>query len=295
MEKLVIVGTISSVSRKIERELKKLIAAFIDFEVVQIFLVESDSNDNTVQVLNRLKPLIPSLETVSLGNLRDHIPDRITRIRHCRNIYVEYIRNLLNVSHLDYVVVADLDGMNSKINVTSVRSCFVRSDWSVVLANQPGGYYDLLALRHGTWCPGDVMTELRNKQIGVSRVKLHKLNLVGRIRRRLEFDHIRNNVIYSRMKVLNPYAEWVEVESGFGGLGIYRAELFASFDYSSWVQDHESEHVALSRKIRDHGGKIFINPSFINNRWNMYNVNRYFVIRQLRQLVWDLKYRLKLN
>ena len=224
-----------------------------------------------------------------MGVLGNQIPDRIARIRHCRNRYVEELRRLNILADVDYVFVADLDGMNSKVSRAGVRSSFSREGWSVVLANQLGGYYDLLALRHATWCPTDILRELRSEQDMIEKSNLSRFSIMKRGKRRLEFDRARKKVIYSKMRMISTSSDWIDVDSGFGGLGIYRSEVFADFDYTLKAEDavYESEHVALSNRIVQSGGKIFINPRMINNFFNTYNINRIFAIRQIREIYWN--------
>jgi hypothetical protein len=107
-----------------------------------------------------LKKESKNLDFISLETLRSTIPDRIERIRYCRNHYIEFIRNHQENKQWDFTVVADLDGMNSKINSVGIASCFKDSPtWDVVTANQAGGYYDLYALRHIFWMPNDCFSE----------------------------------------------------------------------------------------------------------------------------------------
>ena len=153
MKKVVLVGTISNAAGSLRSDLSRVVNALSTLELIQIFLVESDSKDATLSVLSELQMEVENFNFVSLGELRFEIPDRIHRIRHCRNIYVQEVRKILETTEIDFVVVADLDGMNSKISSDEIRSSFERDDWGVVLANQRGGYYDVLALRHPTWCP----------------------------------------------------------------------------------------------------------------------------------------------
>jgi hypothetical protein len=89
--------------------------------------------------------------------------------------------------------------------------------------------------------------------------------------------------------------DWLEVNSGFGGLGIYKAELFSRFDYTlhEGDLDFESEHVAFSKRITDDGHKIFINPRMINNHFNTYNLNRFLLVRQIREMYWNSNLRFK--
>jgi hypothetical protein len=202
---------------------------------------------------------------------------------------------MLKSSVIDFVVVADLDGMNSRISSVAFQSSFERDDWGAVLANQKGGYYDVLALRHPTWCPQDVLLDLRNEQSLIDKTGLPWKSFVRRTRRRVAYDRARNKAIYSKMIKFKHNEDWIEVNSGFGGLGIYKAQVFKSFDYSllKGDLDFESEHVALSKRITGDGQKIFINPRMINNYFNTYNLNRFLLVRQIREIYWNSGLRFK--
>lgn len=289
MKRVILVGTISNAERKLRSDVYRVIRSLSSFDLVQTFLVESDSTDSTVSILVDLKSELKNFDFTSLGKLVVEIPDRISRIRHCRNVYVSKIRDFLKEKNIDYVVVADLDGMNSRISAKAIDSSMARQDWGAVIANQCGGYYDLLALRHPSWCPRDVIKELRVEQSKIDKSPLPKLSSVRRIRRRIEFDRARVSAIYSKMRVIKKGSDWIEVSSGFGGLGIYRASIFERFDYSLLPGDleFESEHVALSKRITSSGGEIYINPRMINNYFNAYNINRFLIVRQLREIYWN--------
>ena len=295
MKKVAVVGTISNASSKLRSDLQNLLNALEDFELVQVFLVESDSTDSTISILENLREDVPDFDFVTMGTLKEKIPERINRIRYCRNIYVKRVRSILNEKEIDFIVVADLDGMNARISAKALESCFTRNDWGGVLANQTGGYYDVLALRHPTWCPQDVLAELRELKARINKAPLPFFAFIRRTKRRLEYDRARNKAIYSKMVRIKKTEQWMEVNSGFGGLGIYKASIFAKFDYSLREEDldFESEHVAFSRQIIESGEKIFINPRMINNHFNTYNMNRFIVIRQAREIYWNSLSRLK--
>jgi len=295
VKKVVLVGTISNAAGSLRSDLTKVMNALSTFELVQVFLVESDSTDATLSVLENLHTEIECFNFVSLGDLSSEIPDRIHRIRHCRNVYVQKVRNLIEVSDIEYVFVADLDGMNSKISSKAILSSFQRDDWGAVLSNQRGGYYDVLALRHPTWCPQDVLVDLRHEQSLIDNTELPKRSFLRRASRRVEYDRARKKAIYSKMIRIEQDEDWIEVNSGFGGLGIYKSELFERFDYSllEGDLDFESEHVAFSKRITDAGYKIFINPKMINNNFNTYNINRFILVRQVREMYWNSNLRLK--
>ena len=294
MKKVVIVGTISNGEKQLEKNLLKLIRSLEDFYIVEIFLVESDSSDKTVEVLETLNRKLSNFNYVQLGELKVSIPDRIERIRFCRNVYAQHIRNLLQVHEIDFVVVADLDGMNSRITKNGINSSFKFDNWDAVLANQCGGYYDLLALRHDTWCDRDVMLSLRERQELIDKTNHKRPLTLKRFRQRKEFDLARKEIIYNKMLVIPKRSNWIKVNSGFGGLGIYKSWIFKEFDYRLLKDDKpfESEHVAFSKRITTAGGSIFINPMMINNWFNTYNINKFFAIRQFRLFVWEIKAKL---
>ena len=61
-------------------------------------------------------------------------------------------------------------------------------------------------------------------------------------------------------------SDWIEVDSAFGGLAIYRREALLSGIYSgkNALGKPICEHVTLHEHIREKGFKIFINPKLIN-------------------------------
>jgi glycosyltransferase involved in cell wall biosynthesis len=287
--KIVVVGTISNVANNLSSEFHRLLKAFADFEVCKVILVESDSSDETLEIVNQLQKKFRFLNVISLGTLKNEIPDRINRIRYCRQRYVSELRVFAREVNYDYVIVADLDGMNRRLTRRAVRSCFKRDGWDVVTANQLFGYYDLLALRHQTWCPKDVLDELKILQ---SRVKIEELNtqgLINKIKVQLLYDAIRKRAIYSKMRIISPNSPWISTLSSFGGLGVYKAWVFNESDYQieHELESLECEHVILNTKIRRAGGEIFINPRLINNFLNTYSINRFFIVRQVREMLWN--------
>ncbi len=291
MSNVLVVGTVSNVEKSMGKDLRRVLKSLTRFERVSIFLVESDSMDGTLQLLNDFQHELPHFDFLTEGNLKETIPDRVERIRYCRNMYVSHIRSLSEQDLPEFTIVVDLDGMNSAVTAKGVDSCFVLNTWDVVLSNQTGGYYDIFALRHPTWQPANCMEELRQHRSEIPSLKIGKFNLLNRLRQIWHYDRVRYLSIYSKMIRIKKDATWIKVNSGFGGLAIYRTELFLNYDYTNLdSQQSESEHVTLHRKIVENRGNIFINPAFINSRWNTYNVNRYFVVRQIRRMIWDSRW-----
>ena len=283
--KVLLVGTVSNVSSVLEGEINRVLEALSFFDDVEIFLVESDSTDSTVEKLKYLAGIYQKFSFMSLGALTPALPNRIERLRHCRNVYVEHIRDRYSNESLDYVVVADLDGMNPKISKDGVSSCFNNKiTWDACFSNQLAGYSDIYALRSKGWQDKDCFVELsgRNSEY----IDSLGSNMIFRnIRIAFNNNKIRQSVIYSKMRKIPKNAPWVKVESAFGGLGIYKAEVFFLHNYDKNEENDVlvSEHVDLHSKLID--SNLYINSALINANWNTYNLNKFQLIRYVRVLI----------
>lgn len=278
--KLLLVGTVSNVSKKIQSEIVRFEGEMSKVGSIEYFLVESDSTDTTSAILENLKSKYSNFQFKSLGELRTQIPDRVERIRSCRNVYVEYIRKNLNSKSWDYVVVADLDGMNSQLTRTRFANSILQmKNWDALFANQKYGYYDILALRSVGWVESDLLRSLREDET-ISGKRSAKWSLIAYLRNQKR----RQNALYSKMRRIPQDTEIIRVESAFGGLGIYKPELFVKFDYS--LNDGElpdgSEHITFHKKCADSGYLLGINPKLINAYINEYNINKHYLVRFLR-------------
>ena len=250
MSDILLVGTVSNVEKNLKYDLVKVLNALSGFKEISVFLVESDSTDQTSKLLSNFASQIPNFSFLSLGNLKPNISDRIDRIRYCRNKYVSYIRNIPNSELPMYIAVADLDGMNKALSKKALVSCFNKNDWDVVLSNQKFGYYDIFALRHKEWQPNDCFTALEELKQKIPLKNSNKTNLIGKIKLNWAYDRARNKAIYSKMIRIRRNSPWIQVNSGFGGFAMYKSQLFLQHDYSAnSALTKESEHVALHNKI----------------------------------------------
>ena len=245
---IVIAGCIRNGATTLRRSIDVLTRATADFARVQFLIVESDSSDDTLVQLQALARQSACFEFISLGTLAAGCQSRTERIAICRNRYLDELRSAERYARVDYVMVADLDGVNDALLPRAVASCWnARQPWDVYTANQSDAYYDIWALRHPDWCPVDCHDQYA--------------------RLRVLFGHARalSIAIHSRMVRLSPRAPWVEVESAFGGLAIYRRDALLLGNYRG-VQDGRSvcEHVPLHAELRARGMRIFINPALIN-------------------------------
>jgi hypothetical protein len=277
---ILIVGLARNLERSATSNISHLIKTFQKYGDVSFFVVESDSNDLTRIVLARLAETNAKFNFTSLGNLDMRYPDRIERLRVCRNHYVTYIRNLDALP--DYICVADLDGINNRLTASSLNETFSTNlVWSMCSANQKFGYFDIYALRKQGWCTTDIFEDLQRSRIE-NRGEMS------------EFQ-IRTEVIYKKMRRIPRNSNWIEVDSAFGGLAIYRSHVFLVNDYSVNKQEDstECEHVTFHRKLRARGEILYINPRMINSYLNEHNIRRYKIARIFIAFVNSVKSRIR--
>jgi hypothetical protein len=97
------------------------------------------------------------------------------------------------------------------------------------------------------------------------------------------FDRMRRKVIYKRMKRLK--GDLIPVKSAFGGFGIYKPEIFEKINYTKSDSGYtsECEHLDLHYKCLQSGFRLVIDPKLINNHVNVYNLNKFIIVRFLRE------------
>lgn len=282
MNRILLVGTVRNVASTLEAEVTEKKWLFENLAPVDVYLVESDSSDQTREILTRLNHEDPTIKFCTLGNLANQIPDRIERLRTCRNVYVNYIREFPSDTW-KYVVVLDWDGMNSRLSLGGIQDTFSKSmEWDACFPIQSHGYYDLLALREKTWMPENPLLKIRDEILSLdldTKTKSLKRKLLNEFKK----DRIRKRELYAKMKVIRRQHEMIKVESAFGGMGIYRSEIFQKVNYDKFKDDEGCEHVDLNKKAISHGYRLLINPLMINSGWNSYNVNRYVIVRIYRR------------
>lgn len=244
-----VVGTVRNCARHLRNDVQRVRNALSGARRLQWLLIESDSSDATCEVLGQISSALDSFRFETLGSLAESIPKRTQRIAHCRNRYLDEVVRSGRYDDVDYVIVIDFDGMNMLLTARGIASCWSRDDWGAVTANQAGPYYDIWALRHPHWSPNDWVAQFKFlRRYAPSEEQAYRASLL------------------TRMITIPPHDAWIEVESAFGGLAIYKRELLAQARYVGLDDDGEEvcEHVGLNAAVRKAGGRIFINPLLIN-------------------------------
>lgn len=254
--KFLIVGLARNCEKIIYDEVNRINDCFKDSISTKWLIIESDSTDNTIHTLEKLSFEL-RLKYISLGNLRYIYPKRTERIAVCRNHYLKEINHTNDYKDIDYVVVVDLDGVNLLLTASSLKSCWkLTVDWDACFANQLAPYYDVWALRHKVWSPNDCWKQ--RQFLMDSGINKFDANLAA---------------VWSRMIEIDNKAPPIEVESAFGGLGIYKKNIFGKSTYNGIDNNgHEvCEHVSFNQELRNGGSDLYIVPSLINCAWNEHN------------------------
>ena len=252
-----VVGTVRDASANVIPDLLRIVNALEEILPTKAFVVESASADNTVANMSELAAKDSRLRSTSVGIAETPIPDRIHRIRYCRNEYVKEIRNDPLYKDIDLIIAADLDGINTKVNSAVFKSALeLDLSWDVLAANQSARYYDIFALRHPLWSPNDWASEADWLEpfLGKKIAKRHSMT--------------------DRMIHIPANFPPIPVESAFGGLCFYRRWVFDQFDYveEAAAPLNENEHVTIHRKVRAVGGEIYIHPGLVNSKWTTHSL-----------------------
>jgi hypothetical protein len=261
---IVVVGTVRSVAKNIFKNVTALVNEFKPLGNIYFFLVESDSDDNTLIELNRLSQKFPNFSFVSLGNIRNEIPDRVERLIFCRNRYIQEIRSRKVFRESQYIFIIDLDNSNNHLKANNIEiSLKSEGNWGGLFANQKGRYYDILALRHPIWCPNSVLEEIYWYSNSISKPKAKKL------------------ATYNRMIRLPAQSGLIPVQSAFGGFAVYKTKHLLNHDYTPAMKDNsvDIDHVILNRKIINSGSFLYIDSQLLNCNWTSHSLQYYRIYR----------------
>ena len=193
---------------KVLANIEKYSSYFLESHFI---FIENDSTDRTKDILKKWYKN-KNCSSRSLDGLKK-IPRRGLRLETARNTYLKIIKESNSLKKFDYLIVMDFDDASifeiEKNNL--IRSIeFLNSDKNIagVFANQRGTYYDMWTLRHKTICPGDAWEEVLDYSI---KNKVSDQIAYENTLKKRKFDLKQNELP-------------LEVDSAFGGFGIYKME-----------------------------------------------------------------------
>jgi hypothetical protein len=268
-KKIIFAGTAQNCGIFLPQVLKNIDRISTLSSKVAYVFVENDSIDLTKKILSNYGKDKKNFTLITLDGLNQKEPIRTLRIAAARNAYLEFIKKSEELYKFDYLIVLDLDNENIdefKLDTFAQAFRFLEKfdDVAGVFANQIGTYYDMWALRHHKFCPLDIWEEVYDYSA------LHKVS----------DDVAFNNTFLRRIMSINTNEQPIEVESAFGGLGIYKLNYVYKNNnnylgskiklvinssglpvYKKW---QVCEHVNFNAGIRNLNKKLYIFPNLIN-------------------------------
>ena len=212
------------------RRIEKTGSLFRDYRVV---VFENDSTDQTPDLLRRWGRDNPRVRVLieSIVALPVFSRSRFEKLAYCRNRYLDCVNESRELAGYEYIMVVDMD-LRGGWSCDGLASSFAETGWDAVASNAIAyhnlrrTYYDTLALK-----PQSLLK------------KKWRYRLFGEAWQFRRGDPL------------------VPVESGFGGLGLYRREALLSRRYAGTRGGREAcEHHALNE---DGKWRFFLNPSQI--------------------------------
>jgi len=221
-ENVLVCGLVKDCAKTLEYNISLALDLVNSFEKSKLIIYENNSKDNTKLILNKYKDnehvLIMSedIDAVSIKKNSkiwayteitgsDH-PCRIEMICNARNKVLSEI-NKAEYDEYNYVIWIDMD--SNGYNLKGIANSFLsKHQWDVVYANgiENGSYYDLYALR----------TDERP----------YGPEIIG--------EHFWKNM----SKITMTYkGSLIPVYSAFGGIGIYKKEIFKKYTYDCIVNE----------------------------------------------------------
>lgn len=248
------------------------------FQDSAFLFLENDSADGTRALLERWCAGRPQAALLSPAGPEGWHPVRTIRLAALRNQVVETLR--ARYADYDVAVLMDCDEVNAAPKDIAAFARALEFLWAdqaraAVFANTLGAYYDMWALRHPQRCPDDIWEAMMDYTV-----------------RHNASDEAAFQAVYApRLFALSLGDPPLEVDSAFGGLGIYR--LSRMLANRARYQGYKlrpvptagglkemgwqcCEHVSFHAGLRAAGGRLFVLPWLSSGRLNELVVSRDF-------------------
>ena len=208
--KLVFSGPVKNCDSNLEKNLNFLINLKKDrrIDLVDIFILEGDSTDNSKIILEKYKRN-SEINLFIKNNLEKKLSNRVERIVYCRNLLLKEIKN--KETSYDFYIPLDLDvELFSQISTNEFIEILTRiqkdDDIDALFPFSVPFYYDLAALRSVGWVEEDIWIKFN---------KMAKKLKIGKI-------FLRIFLIFNKQIKKPKNKKLIQVESAFGGIGLYK-------------------------------------------------------------------------
>ena len=218
---------------------------------VDICIVDSDSTDGTKEYCYNLAKTNTIDSIVEVDNLENEFSSRIERLSISRNKGLDYIKDNLENSCL--YIPMDMD-----LNLFSLLDCvrfekivedFIDSEADGLFPYSKPYYYDIFALRKQDWVSGNNLLTSKNL-----KKRFRVMSFL--------FNYF---LIFKKQRHIDTFSKnYIEVESAFGGMGIYKIQsntlVNARYDINQTEVNFYSEHIFFNSSF---------NNLFISTKWNI--------------------------
>lgn len=263
----VIVGCLKNSAPFLSEVIKNLEMLASCFVEVSFIFIENDSVDATKAIISGWGEKQGHFRLFTMNGLDEYEKHRTVRLEIARNAYISAIRQDERLHRYDHMIVIDMDDRGAHpLSLDAVASALNflngQGERAAVFANQSVKYYDLWALRHPQLCPFDFWHE-------VLAQTLHS-----------DSDQDAFDKVYAKVPRCIPVnAPPIQVDSAFGGLGIYKMHFvlnnkarYIGHEYKFFMGEsmvfnklQTCEHVSFHHGIAAQGGQMFILPYLINS------------------------------
>ena len=262
----------SSNLKSLFKTLDKLNLKFEDYFII---FVESDSSDNSSDLI---KKYLERRKGVLINKNLQGIENRVMRLAISRNEYLNFIKNDQNLKTYDLMIVLDCGGVNGSLTVKKIKNAILENENSIgIFPTQKFLYYDIWTLRIDNIINYDCFEELFKSYKKNSKIRKIFFNLIGK------FLFI--NFIIKTKKI--------NVISAYGGMGIYKLNKVIDFTYDS-NNGKNCEHVEFNKQIYKKYGNCLVLDKNLTNSFgiNLHTINillcsasNYFANRFIKKII----------
>jgi hypothetical protein len=265
-KRAVFTGCVKSCADALPRFLDNISRVSALFAESAFIFVENDSTDSTKVVIRDWCGDKPNARLISLDRLDASCPFLTIRLETARNVYLSEMCS--HFSGFDYLFVLDCDERAVAIDLDAMSQAvgFLSTDENCagVFGNCRSTYYDMWALRHPTYCPGDVWEEVCDYAVSHNATD----------------EEAFQQTLAKRLFSISPDVPPFEVDSAFGGLGIYKISsvlrnknkylgrkmknILSGTGRTNPFGWQCCEHVSFNAGFRDLGERLFVLPYLIN-------------------------------
>lgn len=275
----VVVGTARNCAPFLGGALANIARFAAQYGSTAFIFVVGDTNDQTVMMLRHwMLAGGRKGRIIDQGNLRDVEPCRTVRLAAARNLCMNEVHQ--SYSGYDHLIVCDLDEV---LEAPISEAGFARAaEWldgspsrAGVFANSRPRYFDIWALRHKVWCPGDCWHAIWDRSS------------------RESFEAAKYRHVFKRQVRIPLSIGPVKVDSAFGGLAIYKLGATSKAVYVGLdaCGREQAEHVSFHASVR---GELFVFPSLVvqaprehlYNFWEASSLARVKMIRHRLAEIW---------